>query len=537
MSTGFWLITSGAYVGQELAVEFGQMPPCFLPVGTRRLYEYQLERIGQGHTVYITLPESFEIPPEDQHRLAELKASVLAVPDSLSLGESILYALNLISSPDQPVWVLHGDTLIDEMPSFDVDKIGTAKSTEGYSWAEVELDGERVVGMRTVAAGDPNATYRPVACGYFSFAHMTDLVRGITRARGSFIDGILDYAKIHHLSPVSIDHWYDFGHVQTFFRSRRLVTSARHFNSLKIDGRTARKSSDDTEKMRAEAAWLQNVPPALQIYAARLIDSGKESDNRQFYETEYGYLPTLSELFVFGTLGAPSWFQILRSCQEFLNLSASVCTDDPSDPLLQELAVTKTSSRLLQFNQETGFNVHNMLRYDGKPLPSLMQIAEDVASQINFVSGRRASVMHGDFCFSNILYDSRVQRIRVIDPRGYIFKDKPSTMGDIRYDLAKFTHSIIGRYDQIISGRYHLEASEENRFLIEFEQAPHQLWLEHELKNFKVDGISANNQEIRALCVCLFLSMLPLHADRPDRQIAFVANALRLYSNIEAHSI
>jgi hypothetical protein len=31
----------------------------------------------------------------------------------------------------------------------------------------------------------------------------------------------------------------------------------------------------------------------------------------------------------------------------------------------------------------------------------------------------------------------------------------------------------------------------------------------------------------------LFLSMLPLHADRPDRQAAFIANALRLYAELD----
>jgi hypothetical protein len=35
--------------------------------------------------------------------------------------------------------------------------------------------------------------------------------------------------------------------------------------------------------------------------------------------------------------------------------------------------------------------------------------------------------------------------------------------------------------------------------------------------------------EIIAIVVHLFLSMLPLHSDRPDRQRAFLANALRLF--------
>jgi len=54
MNGGLWLVMSGAYVTQELVAEFGQIPPSFLPVGNRRLYEYQFERIGPTRTIYLT---------------------------------------------------------------------------------------------------------------------------------------------------------------------------------------------------------------------------------------------------------------------------------------------------------------------------------------------------------------------------------------------------------------------------------------------------------------------------------------------------
>ena len=533
MTSGLWLITSGAYVGQELAAEFGQLPPAFLPVGTRRLYEYQLERIGRDHPVYLTLPETYDIPLEDLGRLEALGATALAVPEGLSLGEPIVFALNLIAEGDQPVWILHGDTLIDPVSPDDRDVIGIAASSEGYSWAEVALDGDRIVGLETVPAGRADESRRPIACGYFAFAHSAALIRGITRARGSFIGGIVDYAQVHALTAAPIGAWQDFGHVQTFFRSRRIVTSARSFNAVRIDGRTARKTSRDRAKMQAEAAWLASVPPALRIYTARLIDAG-DTDEGAFYETEYGYLPTLAELFVFATLGIPVWSQILRSCEAFLAAGAAGGADTPADPLLRELAVGKTMARLRRFGEETGFNLTGMLRYDGHPLPSLMQIAEDLAGRIDFAGGRRAAVMHGDFCFSNILYDSRVQRIRVIDPRGHVEAGEPSILGDTRYDLAKFAHSVVGRYDQIIAGRYRLDPPDGGRYLISFEQAPHHLWLERAMPRFGVDGLHAADADVRAVTICLFLSMLPLHADRPDRQRAFVANALRLYVGLDS---
>jgi hypothetical protein len=200
---------------------------------------------------------------------------------------------------------------------------------------------------------------------------------------------------------------------------------------------------------------------------------------------------------------------------------------------LRQLATVKTTDRLRRFSDETGFDINRMLRYDGRPLPALMQIAEDLDSYIDTSPERRQTVMHGDFCFSNVLFSSRVQRIRVIDPRGYVQAGINSVFGDIRYDIAKMSHSILGRYDQIIAGRYSMPADDNGRFSIEFEAAPHHAWLEEAWSEFAIGGVKAGSAQIRAIMVGLFLSMLPLHADRPDRQRAFIANALRLYAGLE----
>ena len=40
MSASLFLILSGTYVSPELVAEFGRLPPCFLPNGTRRLYDW-----------------------------------------------------------------------------------------------------------------------------------------------------------------------------------------------------------------------------------------------------------------------------------------------------------------------------------------------------------------------------------------------------------------------------------------------------------------------------------------------------------------
>jgi hypothetical protein len=530
------LITSGAYSNQELAVEFGRLPPSFLPVGNKRLYEYQRQLFDDETQVYLTLPSDFVVPPDDIERLSALAVTVLQVPADLSLGESVVYALNLIGGRDRAVQILHGDTLLDGIPEAadGGSEVAIGFGADGYSWAEATCDEDVVTKLETVAAGVSSERTAPVACGYFSFAHSSTLVRAITRAGGDFIKGICGYGAEHVIHKRSVGAWYDFGHVQTYFRSRRMVTSARAFNRLSIDGRVARKSSDDVQKMSAEAQWFGSIPPNVRLFSARLMDHGEDKIG-VYYETEYEYLPTLAELYVFGALVRPSWIRILNSCQEFLQTCADTTNDEGTgDDDLAALVAEKTQSRLLQFASASGFDVHSMLRYGGRPMPSLLQIADDIASNnVNFRSGCQRTVMHGDFCFSNILYDSRIQRVHVIDPRGFIHPGKNTIFGDHRYDLAKLAHSIIGRYDQIIAGRYHLSAANGRRYEISFEQAPHHAWLQDAFNKMQINGVEAGGREIRAVMIALFLSMLPLHADRPDRQQAFIANALRLYSNLE----
>lgn len=84
------LITSAKYVNPELQSEFGKIPPSFLPLGGKRLYEYQ-EKLFENHNdkIFLSLPESFKVSKSDKKKLDLLNITILKVADGLSLGESI----------------------------------------------------------------------------------------------------------------------------------------------------------------------------------------------------------------------------------------------------------------------------------------------------------------------------------------------------------------------------------------------------------------------------------------------------------------
>lgn len=525
--TSFSLILSGAYIDPELAIEFGYIPPSFLPIGVSRLYETQINNLKPLGEVYLALPEDFVIPHYDAQRLEKLGAIIIRLPSQLSLGNAIIYALNYIDEPADMLHLLHGDTLVDGLDFKQNDCVAVQAAGDDYAWACVTVrDDHTVSGAQSIHLESDIPQIQPIMCGYFSFSKPRHLVRSLTRAGGDFVQGFSLYAQTHAVKAIYPQIWYDFGHLQTYFRSRRAVTTQRAFNSLYIDDRIVRKSSNDHEKMRDEAAWLNNVPADIKPFTARLLDHSVGS-----YTIEYEYAPTLAELFVFSSIGQATWQSILTSCFNFLSLCES--HDTPaikSNEILRILAIDKTYDRLAQYAATTGFDIEHPLTLNGKCLPSLKQIANEMIANIDLSSSKNSTVMHGDFCLSNILYNSRARRICVIDPRGYIPRIGSSIFGDIRYDLAKLWHSLGGLYDLIIAGHYHYEGKNFYDFNLSFPSGLHHEWVQKSFLQHLPEYTS--KQEIQSLTVLLFVSMLSLHADRPDRQKAFIANAARLYQLI-----
>lgn len=212
---------------------------------------------------------------------------------------------------------------------------------------------------------------------------------------------------------------------------------------------------------------------------------------------------------------------------EFLSLCLEQAVE-PNAPIntLDILFSDKTALRLNEFCTARHITLEDQWQFAGQHV-SLAQILRD--SQKHLPDSKPLlGVLHGDFCFSNILYDFRANKIKTIDPRGMTPDGQKTLYGDIRYDLAKLSHSILGLYDWIIAGYYHVEIADNAIELKIAEQSHHketqQGFIELIEQTF---GLTAKN--LYAMQIQLFLSMLPLHADDRRRQDALFANAFRLH--------
>ena len=518
------LILSGAFVRQELMAEFGLIPPSFLPLGNRRLFEHQ-RRILKSfcEKIYLSLPYNFEVSAYDAELLEQLEVEVIRVDDNKTIAQAFLDAILKCGLFDCELIALYGDTLIENLAEIHLDTYSAHVTKSSYFWASAPIQNT------IINLSERSSNKDLVVSGLFSFSSVRRLAESLANCANNIIDAVSYYNKKIPMSVEQNGDWYDFGHVQTYYTSCGLITTQRSFNSLVISHKSVTKISEDSNKMLAEASWFENIPPSMRVYTPAYLDRIGNAENCEGYSTENTYMSTLANLAIFGRLNQNAWSQIFNSCKEFLHEMHSF--EGATDFNVDDYYQPKTDKRLKEFASQTGFDLNGELVLNGGRLPFALELSR-ITGEIIRNSSPATSIVHGDFCFSNIFYDFRSRRVKVIDPRGVHPNGEISIYGDPRYDIAKLAHSVIGRYDWIISGQVDISQNG-NCFTMGFKEDRSWRNIEQAFQETNFLENKHNAFVTQAILVQLFLSMLPLHADYPQRQVAFLANAARLFEAME----
>lgn len=513
------LITSAKYVNPELQSEFGKIPPSFLPLGGKRLYEYQSKLFQNiDERIVLSLPESFELTQSDQKSLDKLGIKVERVPDGLTLGESIVYCINMNLPLSEGLHLLHGDTYFENL-KFLPNSICIAEVEENYDWTYIAPDN---VLKFNLTENNLQNIENLILSGYFHIGYPYHLVETIVRKRYSFIEGIKEYSNTYPLHSLKNNSWLDFGLVSTYFHSKKAITTERAFNLLSIENGYVTKSSSMPGKLDGEINWFEQFPSELSLYIPKFY---KDRQNR-WYKTEYLYANTLAELFVFGKHPLFVWKRIFIALKNFLTKLHQHTSTNTKD--INFDYKYKTIERLKVFAKESAIDLRKGWIYNGLKMPSIYEIIDDI--DLNLSSKKEHyTFIHGDFCFSNIMYDFKSGSIKIFDPRGIDFDGQVTVYGDRKYDYAKLMHSVIGLYDYIIAKHYDCKLENyEIRFSIDIDDGVSDI----QTLFFDIFDFSSK-EEIYAIMIHLFLSMLPLHNDDREKQNALLVNVFRLYKKLK----
>jgi dTDP-glucose pyrophosphorylase len=421
------------------------------------------------------------------------------------------------------VHIVLGDTLIrDSVPDF-CDYVFVGPFQNPKDWCLVELENGQWVTEYYDKQGEVCPGWLALA-GVYSLSDCSLLRKVLSEqifSGGREISHVLrEYGKIHRIHAVTANEWYDFGHIHYFNLAKQRLLQSRYFNSLKIDPvrGTISKTSTRPEKLADELNWYNLLPDQLKIFCPRL--ERVESDNGVVITQEYYGYPNLAELYVFGDLALTVWMNALQRLLSihglFKNYEGAVDSTDVID-----MYVDKTDRRIEELVRQRGWKEileADSIKINGKTYSNYKKLQSVVVKEVERMAATcRGCIIHGDFCFSNILYDLSAQVVRLIDPRGKF--GNLDLYGDPRYDMAKLRHSIAGRYDFILADLFRIAQNGGDDFSLEIvEPEDYKSIVTYFDSLLHEHGYDL--KEIMLIEALLFVSMTPLHKDQPSRQKA-----------------
>lgn len=539
------LVPSSRLVDREMQVEVGQIPPVLIPVCGKTVLDLIIEQytslLRSGHLFVMAHEGGERIDNRVAQQRYDLPISVLTIPKVDELGDAILAALDAINLDDFDSLVLNfGDTVLRESVNPSHNAIWYTDLEESYRWTSFKSENGRLTEITDRFVSE-NLESSHVFCGVFvlndphgfrSCLNDAAAVDGVSR----FYTALQSYYESRNYELVSTRHWMDFGHVDNYYQAKKRLVMSRYFNEVIIDERhsTLRKTSLNVEKLSDEIRWYLQLPGDLRKYLPQIFDYSLDG-HAPFIEMEfYGY-PVLSELYTSHGHNLGIWNHVFQRLfallREMRNFGTGEDTSEP-EQAMREMYLTKTLQRLEQLRRHDTLGVWltqpisiNGQRY--APLEEALTRLEELVNSLLLSGAPPFCVIHGDFCLSNLLFDPRSRIMKMVDPRG---RFGPHTIyGDPRYDLAKLSHSFNGSYDLILSGNFFA--------LVEGNSISYRLFLDQRqqqitaLFNRWIEKVFPQEIEaIKLIEALLFLSMVPLHGDRLDRQMAMLATGIEKYS-------
>lgn len=425
------------------------------------------------------------------------------------------------SPPSGLVRLILGDTLIRDPFTSDRDFVYTAAVEDSRRWCLVETTANGQI-VNFIDKQEILRSTGQALAGYYHFvngAYLQHCVDQSISASESELSAVLRrYQDSYPIQAIVAEEWFDFGHIDNILDAKRNLLKPRYFNSLSINPvlNTITKISQNTKKLQDELDWYINLPDELKVLTPRILAKQQVNGEVQITQEYYGY-PTLSELYVYGDIHHDTWSSILRHVlkihKEFKGYRKQ--SDKTS---ARQIYLRKTQERVQELIQDDYWKSlldFQTISYNGNEITNLQALFPKIIDKANEIADTaEMTIMHGDLCFSNILYDVNNQIIRLIDPRGS-FGEK-GIYGDPRYDIAKLSHSVCGLYDFIIADMFEV-AENGNNFEGTIFGSYHKTVIRDKFENL-VTSHGYNWTDIRFIEGLLFISMIPLHKDHPNRQ-------------------
>jgi len=260
----------------------------------------------------------------------------------------------------------------------------------------------------------------------------------------------------------------------------------------------------------------------------------QDEGERASYKMLRYYLADAALQWVHGAFEADTFIPFVERLLFFIaDRPQQACDEKQSAAMAQELFVSKLERRVNEFlAMDEGMRI-NQLAASATPELDLTYQLNRYLKLFRRFEKRFAFdycvVGHGDPCLSNVLYDQQRYLLKLIDPKGALSEEELWTHP--LYDLCKVSHSVLGDYDFINNGLYNVGFTNNNDLVLRFTHTNHAA-----LKSIFLNQVKAMGYDVRIMRLgeaSLFLSMLLLHIDYPNKVIAFLLKARQILDEVE----
>jgi dTDP-glucose pyrophosphorylase len=521
----------------------GSSSPAMIPVAGRPLIQWTMSYlVAQGVEEFrIAVPRRGLFVEEFVQCVFGSETDTRFLVPTTDRGVGLTVKELADAAPDGPALVVLGDTHFEfsdpsalggTEPVVLVDEV-----EESYRWCIAEIDDQgRIERLRDKEPGVAGPLLALIGVYYFPDVRVLREAATVAIAE---VDGAVQMADILErvASTTTIRaeiaaKWLDCGNPDRQAVSQRVLLQERAFNELHVDATfgTITKRSHHVEKFIDEINYLRLLPPDLAILFPRVVDHSTEVDDPHLTLEFYGY-PTLAELFVFDNMDPGIWHRVFEHLHRLITggFMAHPFTVEPAavramyldKPRDRAATVTGPAElvRLLSTTEPLTVNGEVLT-----PLGALWPRIEEAVGKLEHSA--LGGVVHGDLCFSNVLYDVRSGICKLIDPRGSF--GRAGLHGDVRYDIAKLWHSVYGGYDFITADLFKVEVDGPQASL-EILQRPYHDRIRAEFE--AVFFATFDRHEIDLITGLLFAALPALHYDHPSRQIAMYLRAVQLLNH------
>jgi len=517
------------------------LPPVCFPLAGRTIFDFIYDLFNEESNWFeIISYDSKELIEKNISKYRNKNIKITVLDELKDLGYSIYSA---IDNSDESILINFADTIILDDISFEHgDFIFYSYEYLSNKWTFFDL--EQDVIRQIIDKEDLISKLEFKFFVGFFFITNAKLFKSllfksfsIVSSKDSFYLALIEYSQHYNIKFIQSKKWLDFGHLDNSLLSESIIKS-RTFNKVEIDfyRNKIRKTSTDKETLINEINWYLELPNELWYLTPRVFNYSVD-ENKLYIELEYYPYKTLHELYISGNLIFKDWIKIFHRLKNVIDdFGAFSLISDSQFSDFDDVYVKKTLNRLKLLRENPIFYNYFIQPFviNGVKYVSLDEIITIINHDLKKIlsSNQNYRIIHGDFCFSNIMIDNSFSLIKLVDPRGKFGKN--SIYGDYRYDLAKLLHSFDGKYDYIISDNFEIQVStlkEYNEIDFRLNINPSDFELIECFKIVFSEDIAFNSiDELRVIESLLFFSMIPLHSDFPSRQLAMLSTAVELFS-------